>query len=129
MKNWQTLSIWKDEIGKEEYMPTDEVNCYSKIIFFAKIMQLTTFPLMIYNEQVQVPIILTLCTMGAYIVLGALVFAYIEDWKLSDAIYFSFVTLTTIGFGDFVPHPRYGQEFYDKRKMKESKLFQNLEIC
>ena len=46
--------------------------------------------------------------MGAYIVLGALVFAYIEDWKLSDAIYFSFVTLTTIGFGDFVPHPRYG---------------------
>ena len=28
MKNWQTLSIWKDEIGKEEYMPTDEVNCY-----------------------------------------------------------------------------------------------------
>ena len=41
--------------------------------------------------------------MGAYIVLGALVFAYIEDWKLSDAIYFSFVTLTTIGFGDFVP--------------------------
>ena len=59
------------------------------------------------NKQVQVPIILTLCTMGAYIVLGALVFANIEDWKLSDAIYFSFVTLTTIGFGDFVPHPRY----------------------
>ena len=28
MKNWQTLSIWKDEIGKEEYMPTDEVNCF-----------------------------------------------------------------------------------------------------
>ena len=56
-----------------------------------------------YNKQVQVPIILTLCTMGAYIVLGALVFAYIEGWKLSDAIYFSFVTLTTIGFGDLTP--------------------------
>ena len=26
IKNMKSLSIWKDEIGKEEYMPTDEVN-------------------------------------------------------------------------------------------------------
>lgn len=45
--------------------------------------------------------------MLTYIVLGALVFALLEEWKLSDAIYFSFITLTTIGFGDFVPSPRY----------------------
>ena len=44
--------------------------------------------------------------MGAYIVLGALVFAKMSDWTLSESIYFSFITLTTIGFGDFVPHPR-----------------------
>ena len=26
IENMTSLSIWKDEIGKEEYMPTDEVN-------------------------------------------------------------------------------------------------------
>ena len=26
IENMKSLSIWKDEIGKEEYMPTDEVN-------------------------------------------------------------------------------------------------------
>ena len=26
VENMKSLSIWKDEIGKEEYMPTDEVN-------------------------------------------------------------------------------------------------------
>ena len=25
IENMKSLSIWKDEIGKEEYMPTDEV--------------------------------------------------------------------------------------------------------
>ncbi len=27
-----------------------------------------------------------------------------EDWSLLEATYFSYVTLTTIGFGDFVPN-------------------------
>ena len=26
IENMKSLSIWKDEIGKEEYMPTDEVS-------------------------------------------------------------------------------------------------------
>ena len=33
----------------------------------------------------------------------ALAFTFIEGWSYPDAIYVSFVTLTTIGFGDLVP--------------------------
>jgi len=28
----------------------------------------------------------------------------IEDWSLGEALYFTFVTGLTIGYGDFVPH-------------------------
>ena len=47
----------------------------------------------------------------AYILLGglfsiwmaAVIFAFVENWAYTDAVYFIFITLSTIGFGDFVP--------------------------
>ncbi|KAK3578898.1 hypothetical protein CHS0354_035518 [Potamilus streckersoni] len=33
---------------------------------------------------------------------GALLFSHYEGWNLVDAFYYCFITLTTIGFGDFV---------------------------
>ena len=36
----------------------------------------------------------------------ALFGCYLEGWRYLDGVYFGFITLTTIGFGDFVPlHP------------------------
>lgn len=32
-----------------------------------------------------------------------LIFSYFENWSYSVSLYYSFVTLTTIGFGDYVP--------------------------
>ena len=47
----------------------------------------------------------------AMILLIAAVAHYSEDWSFLDGIYFGFVTLSTIGFGDMVPlHPRPGQD-------------------
>ena len=53
-----------------------------------------------------VPISITLCIMAAYCLFGAVVYIEWEGWPLIDAVYFTFITLTTIGFGDFVPGSR-----------------------
>ncbi|KAH8303675.1 hypothetical protein KR018_011133 [Drosophila ironensis] len=50
-----------------------------------------------------VPIWLCVFLVVSYILGGAALFAYWEDWSFLDSAYFCFITLTTIGFGDFVP--------------------------
>jgi hypothetical protein len=51
-----------------------------------------------------VPISVCLLLVTGYIMLGALIFAsWEESWNFLVAFYFCFITLTTIGFGDFVP--------------------------
>jgi Ion channel len=51
----------------------------------------------------KVPVLGCLIIMGSYLFGGAMLFALWENWPYLDAFYFCFVTLTTIGFGDFVP--------------------------
>jgi len=56
------------------------------------------------NLQVHVPLYVSLTLIAGYIGVGALMFGLWEkDWDLLIASYFCFVTLSTIGFGDFVP--------------------------
>ncbi len=45
------------------------------------------------------------------LILGTLVFHHLEGWSYVDALYFSVVTLTTVGFGDFSPATTYGKLF------------------
>lgn len=53
-----------------------------------------------------VPIWLCVCLVVSYIIGGAFLFQKWENWRFVDAAYFCFITLTTIGFGDFVPAQR-----------------------
>jgi len=45
------------------------------------------------------------------IAIGSIVYHYLEDWSWVDALYFSVVTLTTVGFGDFAPQTDEGKLF------------------
>ncbi|KAM3912612.1 potassium channel subfamily K member 18 [Leptodactylus fuscus] len=59
-------------------------------------------------DQLDVPILLILCVVMAFIMLGALILPLWETWGTLEAFYFCFITLTTIGFGDVFPeHPKF----------------------
>ncbi|CAB3255002.1 unnamed protein product [Arctia plantaginis] len=56
------------------------------------------------KDQIKpVPIWLCVFLVASYIVAGTFLFKRWESWAYLDAAYFCFITLTTIGFGDFVP--------------------------
>uniref|UniRef100_A0A2P2I3U1 Potassium channel subfamily K member 18-like n=1 Tax=Hirondellea gigas TaxID=1518452 RepID=A0A2P2I3U1_9CRUS len=75
-KDVKPKSVFKDMVGNEVYMPTSEV---------------------------QVPITVNVCVVAFYLMAGGLLFKLWEGWQFHSAAYFSFITLSTIGFGDYVP--------------------------
>lgn len=50
-----------------------------------------------------IPIIYTIIGFIFLIVVPSIIFTIMEDWDIVDAVYYSFISLSTIGFGDFVP--------------------------
>lgn len=56
-----------------------------------------------HGLSILAPILLCLCMMIIYIMFGAIVLYRLENWPILDGIYFCFMSLSTIGFGDLVP--------------------------
>ena len=48
---------------------------------------------------------------GFLIVVGTIFYDLVEGWGLVDSFYFSVVTLTTVGYGDFSPETTAGKLF------------------
>lgn len=59
------------------------------------------------NIEIEVILILVLGMLG----LGTIFYNTIEGWSILDSLYFSVVTLTTVGFGDFAPQTDIGKIF------------------
>lgn len=45
------------------------------------------------------------------LIIGMFSFSYLEGWNYVDSLYFSIITLTTIGYGDFSPQTMEGKLF------------------
>merc|ERR1719411_1269046 len=73
----------------------------------AKEEEVIKFKLVEDIRLVTIPITSCLCVLLCYLVFGAILFAHWEDWSYLDGAYFCFISLMTIGFGDFVPGNNY----------------------
>lgn len=54
----------------------------------------------------------TLAIFMVFWLLGALVFKFSEDWSYFNCVYFCFLCLLTIGYGDFAPKSGAGRAFF-----------------
>ncbi|CAB3256736.1 unnamed protein product [Arctia plantaginis] len=57
-------------------------------------------------QSITVPISVCVAIMVGYLLSGSLIFGMWEKWDLLDGAYFCFISLSSIGFGDFVPGER-----------------------
>lgn len=48
---------------------------------------------------------------GTWILIGTLVYHYVEQWSWLDSLYFCVVTLATVGYGDFTPSTPFAKIF------------------
>lgn len=69
-------------------------------------------------KKITVPISLTLFVLSSYVLFGGVLFKTWEEWTLIEGVYFSFITLSTIGLGDYVP----GNSINDSDTQAEIKL-------
>ncbi|XP_054155552.1 potassium channel subfamily K member 2-like [Oppia nitens] len=55
------------------------------------------------DDEFNLPISLAIIILIIYLLIGAIIFWSSEKWSLLHAFYFVFISMSTIGFGDFVP--------------------------
>lgn len=60
------------------------------------------------DDEFNLPVSVAFTILLAYIFCGAAVYSIWENWSFFESCYFVFISMSTIGFGDYVPnHPIY----------------------
>ena len=59
------------------------------------------------DKHSHVPMILPVFITMVYILIGVLIYSQWEGWDFTEAFYYTFISLSTIGFGDFVSTGKY----------------------
>lgn len=55
------------------------------------------------DDEFNMPVSVALIILLLYMILGAIIFMHTDDWTFVDSIYFVFISISTVGFGDVTP--------------------------
>lgn len=70
------------------------------------------------DDEFNLPISVAISILLGYIFVGAVVYSELEGWDFAESFYFVFISMSTIGFGDFVPQVFKNQlTFYSQIKI------------
>ena len=62
-------------------------------------------------------VVVSVIFLVLYIAIGGGLFLLWEEWSFLESFYFCFITMTTIGFGDFVPGEDGANEICESSKL------------
>lgn len=83
-----TLTIHNDELYKNlDFMNPDEKNHKHVEV----------------EDEFTLPVTLAILMVIIYMIVGGLIFSYWEEWTVFESFYFVFISMTTIGLGDYTP--------------------------
>ncbi|KAH3900674.1 related to Outward-rectifier potassium channel TOK1 [Saccharomycodes ludwigii] len=85
------------------------INNYESIEQFRLMRQLQ---IKVHKRTKMITLFITLFIFISFWLVGALVFKFAESWDYFDAMYFCFLCLITIGYGDFAPKSSAGRAFW-----------------
>jgi voltage-gated potassium channel len=63
------------------------------------------------KERVKRKMLYALALLGIVYVSAIIAFHLTEGWDWLDSVYFTTSTITTVGYGDLVPHTQFGRMF------------------
>ncbi len=55
------------------------------------------------EESTRVPFVIIIGTLIGFLIGGGYMFKLLEDWDVVIGVYFTFISIATIGFGDYSP--------------------------
>ncbi|MFH1393281.1 MAG: potassium channel family protein [Candidatus Micrarchaeota archaeon] len=62
-------------------------------------------------EEIKRNLVMSIILIIVIFAVGSIAYNYLEGWSLLDSIYFITMTVTTVGYGDIIPHTPEGKVF------------------